>query len=150
MSTADARATTSTDPATVAVDFLEALAAKDLDAALDLVADDIAYTNVPMPAVHGRDRLEQIFRPLLGDRFGFRVHFHNVAAEDGVVLTERTDALLIGPVSWQFWVYGRFEVVDGRITVWRDSFDYADLTVGLVRGLLALKWPGVGRRWPSP
>ena len=72
-----------------------------------------------------------------------------VGAEGDVVLTERTDALVIGPVVWQFWVYGRFEIVDGRIAVWRDSFDYADVTVGLVRGLLGVKWPALGRRWPS-
>lgn len=135
-------------PADVARTFLEALADEDLDAALALVADDIVYTNVGMPSLHGRHRLERAFRPLLG-RFGFRVHFHNVAAEGSVVLTERTDALVIGRMHWQFWVYGRFEVVDGRITVWRDSFDYVDVTVGLVRGLLALRWPHLGRRWPD-
>ena len=135
-------------PAQVVRDFLDALAGNDLDAALELVADDLVYTNVPMPSLRGRDRLDRAFRPLLG-RFGFRVHFHNVATEDDVVLTERTDALVIGPVVWQFWVYGRFEIVDGRIAVWRDSFDYADVTVGLVRGLLGIWWPGLGRRWPT-
>ncbi len=129
-------------------DFLEALADEDLDGALDLVADDIAYTNVPFPALRGRERLEQAFRTMRG-RAGFRVHFHAVAVEDGVVLTERTDALVFGSVVWQFWVYGRFEVVDGRITVWRDSFDYADVTVGLVRGLLGAVWPALARRWPA-
>lgn len=133
---------------TVVRDFLEALADNDLDAALRLVADDLEYTNVPLPTLHGRDRLDRAFRPLLG-RFGFRVHFHNVAESDGVVLTERTDALLLGPVVWQFWVYGRFEVVEGKITVWRDSFDYADLIVGLVRGILGVWWPKLARRWPT-
>ena len=82
-------------------------------------------------------------------RGGFRVHFHAVVVEGGVVITERTDALVFGSVVWQFWVYGRFEVVDGRITVWRDSFDFADLTVGLVRGLLGAVWPTFARRWPA-
>lgn len=135
-------------PETVAVEFLEALAEVDLDRALDLVAEDLAYTNVGLPTLHGRGRLEQAFRPML-QRFGFRVHFHHVATEGNVVLTERTDALVLGPVVWQFWVYGRFEIVDGQIAVWRDSFDYVDVTVGLVRGLIGVKWPGAQRRWPT-
>ena len=135
-------------PDEVVVGFLEALQAEDLDAALDLVADDLAYTNVSLPTLHGRGALERVFRPLLG-RVGFRVAFHNVAADGGVVLTERTDALVFGPVTVQFWVWGRFEVVDGRIAVWRDSFDYGDMVVGLVRGLLGAWRPSLGRRWPG-
>ena len=138
---------TRADEATVR-EFLLALEAADIDAALELVADDIAYTNVPYPTLHGRRRLERAFRPL-GGRMGFRVAFHHVTADGGVVLTERTDALVLGPVHWQFWVYGRFEVVDGRIAVWRDSFDHADLLVGLVRGVLGAWLPALGRRWPS-
>lgn len=128
--------------------FLEAMEAGDVDGALALVDEGIEYTNVPLPPIRGRDRLARVLRPLQG-RVGFRVHFHNVAASDGIVLTERTDALVLGPVHWQFWVYGRFEVVDGRITVWRDSFDQVDLLVGVVRGLLAVAWPAAGRRWPT-
>lgn len=128
--------------------FLEALEAGDVDGAMGLVAEDIEYTNVPMPPLRERHRLDKLFRSF-SDRAGFRVHFHNVAADGGTVLTERTDALLLGPVHWQFWVYGRFEVVDGQITVWRDSFDFADLLIGLVRGLLALVWPAAARRWPT-
>lgn len=128
--------------------FLETLEDGDVESAMGLVAEDIEYTNVPMPPLRGRQRLDKAFRSF-SHRASFRVHFHNVAADGGTVLTERTDALVIGPVHWQFWVYGRFEVVDGRITVWRDSFDFADVLVGLVRGVLALAWPAAGRRWPT-
>lgn len=150
MSDAEARISVNgtASAARVVLTFLDALADEDLDAALDLVADDLVYTNVPFPPMRGRAALDRAFRPMLG-RFGFRVHFHHVAADDGVVLTERTDALLLGPVVWQFWVYGRFEVVDGRITVWRDSFDFLDLTVGLVRGAIGALWPPARRRWPT-
>jgi limonene-1,2-epoxide hydrolase len=36
-----------------------------------------------------------------------------------------------------FWVCGTFEVRDGRITLWRDRFDYADLTWAFLRGTAA-------------
>lgn len=139
---------TTTDVEATVRSFLEALEAEDLDAALDLVDEDLVYTNVSLPTLRGREALARAFRPLLG-RAGFRVHFHNVASDGPVVLTERTDALILGPVHWQFWVYGRFEVVDGRITVWRDSFDWRDVIVGLVRGGAAVAFPAVGRRWPG-
>lgn len=129
-------------------EFLEALARDDLDAALALLDDDVVYTNVSLPTVRGRQRVDRLFRPIIG-RAGFRVHFHAVMEEDGVVLTERTDALILGRVHWQFWVYGRFEVRDGQITLWRDSFDWMDTNVGLLRGLVGAVVPGVARRWPS-
>jgi limonene-1,2-epoxide hydrolase len=62
---------------------------------------------------------------------------HHIASNGPVVLTERTDVLGVGPVSASFWVCGTFEVHDGRITVWRDRFDYADLTWAVVRGSVA-------------
>ena len=52
---------------------------------------------------------------------GFEVKIHRIAAEGATVLTERTDALIFGPLRLQFWVCGVFEVHDGRITLWRTT-----------------------------
>ena len=136
----------------VARDFLELLQAKDLDRAVSLLDEGVVYSNVSLPTVRGRDAVERLFRPTLG-RMGFRVHFHAIGtdeADSGVVLTERTDALIFGPVSIQFWVYGRFEVRDGRITLWRDSFDWRDMIMGMVRGVVGVALPFVRRTWPAP
>jgi limonene-1,2-epoxide hydrolase len=139
----------SADPAEVVVSFLRAIEANDVDGALELLAPDAAWINVSLPTVHGRDRIERIFR--LGPKWGshFRVHFHNVATEDGVVLTERTDALGKGRFEQRFWVYGRFEVADGQIQVWRDSFDWLDIIVSLVRGVAGAMIPSLNRPWPA-
>jgi limonene-1,2-epoxide hydrolase len=51
------------------------------------------------------------------------------------VLTERTDVLEGGGMHLAPRVYGTFEVRDGRITLWRDSFDWAALSVAFLRGL---------------
>lgn len=131
--------------------FLEALEAADLDAALSYLDEDVLYTNVSLPSVRGRAAVEKAFRAAIGP-MGFRVFFHAVGADEhdpGVILTERTDALEFGPVSIRFWVYGRFEVRDGRITVWRDSFDWGNLTNGLIRGLIGVVFPFVQRTWPT-
>jgi limonene-1,2-epoxide hydrolase len=71
------------------------------------------------------------------------VAYENVAADGPTVLTERTDVLVFGRVRAAFWVCGTFEVHDGRITLWRDRFDFVDVVLAFVRGgLKAL----VGRR----
>lgn len=138
-------------PTAVVRSFLEALEDADLDEALAYLDDDVVYTNVSLPVVRGRDAVERAFRPTIG-RMGFGVFFHAVGIDEndpGVVLTERTDALIFGPVSIRFWVYGRFEVRDGRITVWRDSFDWGNVTNGLIRGLLGVVFPFAQRKWPT-
>ncbi len=154
-STSRARSTkkvpTAPDAAAVVTGFLRALERFDLDAALDLVDDDLVYVNVTLPTLRGRDRLEQSARPVLRPgRMGFRVHFNHVATDGDVVLTDRIDELsFFGRFVMRFWVYGRFVVVDGRIVLWRDSFDWVDVTIGALRGLVGLVAPALNRRMPD-
>jgi len=137
-------------PEEVVVDFLLALAHYDLDAALDLVADDLEYINVSLPTVHGRAALERIARPALRPgRMGFDVHFNHVAVEgDDIVITDRIDELNFRRFASCFWVYGRFTVRDGKIAVWRDSFDWLDVTIGNLRALVGLFVPSLNRTLP--
>jgi limonene-1,2-epoxide hydrolase len=129
--------------------FLLALEAGELDEALSFLAEDVAWTNVSLPTIRGRARVERFLRPGL-ERLGggFRVFLHTVATSGDTVLTERTDALVLGPLEVRAWVYGRFEIVDGQITVWRDSFDWLDFTVGLVRAVAGMFVPPLNRPWP--
>ena len=144
-------ATSTTDPADVVVRFLRALTEFDVDSALDLVADDLVYSNVSLPTIYGRDRLERIARPWLRpERLGFNVHLNHVAVEGDVVLTDRVDELNWGRFASRFWVYGRFELdAGGKITLWRDSFDWLDVTIGNLRGLAGLVSPSLNRRMPE-
>ena len=130
--------------------FLHALQDGDVDTVASLLHEDAVWINVSLPAVRGRRAIER-FNRLWFERLGggFRVHFEHVATEGDVVLTERADALILGRFEQRFWVYGRFEVRDGRIAVWRDSFDWGDLLVGLVRGLAGIGAPALNRRWPG-
>jgi len=139
-----------TDPQTVVVAFLDALAASDLDRAMALLADDVEYVNVGLPAVHGRQRVASAFKGLLRPAVSFEVCNHAIAADGAVVLTERTDAISVGPFRTQFWVCGRFEVHDGRITLWRDAFDMVDITRSIVRGLVGIVAPGARPTMPPP
>lgn len=127
-------ATTSDDPIEVVRRFLGALERLDVDAAVDLLTDDVVYQNVPFPPARGLDAVERQLRWMVRHGDGFEVDWLNVAADGGTVLTERDDVLVVGPVRARFWVCGTFEVRDGRIALWRDRFDFATLTWAWLKG----------------
>jgi limonene-1,2-epoxide hydrolase len=149
IATAASAPATTTAPAEIVRTFLVALQEGDLDSALELLAEDVRYVNVSLPTVRGRRRVERLFRPAYAGGGRFRVHFHAIAADGDVVLTDRTDALGIGRFEQRLWVYGRFVVRDGRITVWRDSFDWLDVTRSALRGLIGIAIPALNRPWPG-
>jgi limonene-1,2-epoxide hydrolase len=122
--------------------FLNALMDADYETADATLDDSLVYENVGLPTIHGRARAMKLFRRMDG-RAGFEVKIHRIAADGAAVLTERSDALIIGPVRLQFWVCGVFEVHNGRITLWRDYFDFFDMTKALLRGLAAVAIPSL-------
>jgi limonene-1,2-epoxide hydrolase len=130
------------DNARIVENFLYALQDEDFDTAEALLSEHIVWQNVGWPTMRGRDRIIKLFRRGQG-RMGFEVKIHRIAAEGNAVLTERTDALVIGPLRLQFWVCGIFEVHNGRITLWRDYFDVWDITKALLRGLAATVMPSL-------
>lgn len=131
----DATATTGTATEIEVVEtFLAHLERLDVDAALALMSDDAVYQNVPLPPDRGKAAVGRTLRRMMAAGSGFAVVHHNIAANGPVVLTERTDILSVGKVDAAFWVCGTFEVHDGRITLWRDRFDWVDFTLAWVRG----------------
>ena len=123
-------------------DFLNALQNADYETADAALDDNLVYENVGLPTIHGRARAMKLFRRLDG-RASFEVKIHRIAADGAAGLTERSDALIFGPLRLQFWVCGVFEVHNGRITLWRDYFDFFDMTKALARGLIALAIPSL-------
>lgn len=115
--------------------FLGALERFDIDAAGALLDPDVVYENVSLPAARGRAATLRLLRSMPRALSGFEARTHRLAATGPVVLTERTDVLVVGRVRVAFWVCGTFEVHDGRITLWRDYFDWAATTGALVSGV---------------
>ena len=114
--------------------FFDAFHALDMDRALDLMADDVVYQNVPFPADRGKAAVARTLKGFGRIMTGFDVKMRNIAARDGVVLTERVD-ILTGPlIHLELWVCGTFEVKDGQITLWRDYFDLATAATQVVTG----------------
>jgi limonene-1,2-epoxide hydrolase len=138
------------EPTVVVAEFLDLLAAGELDRAADLLSADVLYTNVSLPQMRGRERVGGALKRTLGrPGAGFEVYTHTSAADGSVVLTERTDVLIYRRLRVQIWVYGRFEVRDDLITVWRDSFDWLNLTLALLRGLAGAVLPALAAKPPS-
>lgn len=139
---ADQSSTTVQDPTTTVEVFLNALQDEDFDTAENALAQNLVYQNVGLPTIYGRTRAMKLFRSMQG-RAGFEVKIHRSAADGASVLTERTDALTFGPLRLQFWVCGVFEVHDGRITLWRDYFDFFDMFKATVRGVAGVVVPSL-------
>lgn len=112
--------------------FFDAFVRLDTDAALALMADDIVYQNVPFPADRGKAAVARTLRGFGRFMNGFGVEMRNIAARNGVVLTERVDTLRGPLLHLEIWVCGTFAVRDGKITLWRDYFDLASATAQLV------------------
>ena len=122
--------------------LLSSLQSADTDGAGAVLDENLVYENVGLPTIRGRARALKLFRSMEG-RAAFEVKTHRIAVNGSSVLTERTDAIIIGPVRLQFWVCGVFEVHDGRITLWRDYFDTVDFLKAIVRGLLGAVVPAL-------
>ena len=139
--------TTPTAPQAVVEAFLDALADPDLERAAELLADDVVYSNVGLPTIVGREKVVRALSVMDRPTASFEVYMHAISANGPTVLTERTDVLSLGRFRSQFWVTGRFDVHDGLITLWRDSFDFLDLVRAAFRGLGGMAVP----RWrPDP
>lgn len=136
-------------PETVVQRFLQAMEAQDHDTVASLLAPDLRYTNVSLPTLKGGRRVATLIRKALRESRRFEVQLHSIASAGNTVLTERTDVLKVGPLHIGFWVCGTFEVRDGRITVWRDYFDWMDIARASLRGLAGIPLPGLRPTLPT-
>ncbi len=137
-------------PTAVVEAFLAAMSRPDLEAAMALVDDSIAYTNVSLPTMNGAAKVRKFLSGIEGPDGGFGVTMHAIAADGPTVLTERTDLIVARGVKVQLWVCGRFEVHDGKITVWRDYFDWLDIARAAARGIAARFVPSLAPTMPKP
>ncbi|WP_205877503.1 limonene-1,2-epoxide hydrolase [Mycobacterium camsae] len=122
--------------------FLNALQNEDFDTVDELLHDNLVYENVGFSRIRGGRKTTALLSKMQG-RIGFEVKIHRIAADGSAVLTERTDALILGPLRLQFWVCGTFELHDGRITLWRDYFDTFDMLKAMLRGLAGMVVPSL-------
>ncbi|MGH3518225.1 MAG: limonene-1,2-epoxide hydrolase family protein [Haloechinothrix sp.] len=126
--------------------FLAALEDLDIDRAVSHLAPDVVYQNVSLPAARGIAAVTRQLRWMAKYGTGFEARTHHIAADGPFVLTERTDVLEMGSWRAEFWVCGSFEVRDGRIVLWRDYFDWANVLGAGVRGAGRAAIAAISRR----
>ena len=109
-------------------EFMARIVRMDLDAACELVSDDVEYDNVPMGKVVGPDGIKSVLGQMVGMLDEVDWVIHRQVAAGSLVLNERTDRFGINGNWMDLPVAGVFEVHDGRITLWRDYFDMTTFT----------------------
>ena len=108
-------------------DFLESWQGRDLDTICSFLAEDAVYHNVPVKPIEGIAGIRSIFKAFLDAFTAAELKIITLAAEPGLVLTERIDYFtmndgrrIVLPVT------GVFVVKNGKITRFSDYFDLAD------------------------
>ena len=105
--------------------FFDLINTERFDAAIDLLALDVFYHNVPMPEMRGRENVRGFHKSFgVGDRARVDWRLLRIAQDGDTVLTERLD-IFSGDNGGRIELptMGSFRVVDGAVSEWRDYFD---------------------------
>ena len=109
--------------------MIRANEARDVEAVLGLLTDDIAYENVPIGVMNGHDEVRAMLGPFLGGAERVEWEVLEQVEQGDVVMNERVDRFwLPGDITIELRVAGLFKVRDGRVALWRDYFDLAVFT----------------------
>jgi limonene-1,2-epoxide hydrolase len=109
--------------------LIKANEARDVDAVLALLSDDIVYENVPMNVMNGHDEIRAMLGPFLGSAEHVAWEVLEQVESGNVVMNERVDRFsLPGDHKIELRVAGIFKVDGDKVTLWRDYFDLAEFT----------------------
>ncbi|OBI99071.1 nuclear transport factor 2 family protein [Mycobacterium asiaticum] len=117
-------------PADVVVGLWQALSRRDWDAVKSFLSDDCLYVDMPVPALAARGPDDIVTRLKLG--------LEPLAAyenHDGVLVSNDSDVIYEHSETWTFQTGEKgvlrfvtvHKVVDGKITVWKDYWDFNSL-----------------------
>lgn len=105
--------------------FIAAIERKDVEAAVALVSDDVSYENMPMQPIVGPAAMAATLEMFLAPASEVDWPVLRQFEVGNVVVNERLDRFKIGDGWLELPIAGVFEVVDGKISLWRDYFDMA-------------------------
>ena len=110
--------------------FIAAWSSLDVEEILSYFADDGTYHNMPIAPVTGRENLRAFIAAFLTDWTSTDWGIINITCQNDTVFAERMDRTKIGNRNVDLPCCGVFEMVGGKIKVWRDYFDMATYTKG--------------------
>ena len=111
-------------PENVVRAFIAAWHGPDLDQVCALLGEDVAYHNIPMEPLAGKNAVEAYLRAA-GPFEESDWELLHIAASGEFVLTERVDRMVKGGKRIALPLMGIFRVSGGLIREWRDYFDLA-------------------------
>jgi limonene-1,2-epoxide hydrolase len=114
---------TDEQPIDVVRRFCDAWSRNDLDEIIAFFSDDAVYHNIPLQPVAGPEQIRATIEGFSGGVEKIEFIVDAIAADGGIVLTERRDVFTFPNGEISLPVMGTFEVVEGKITAWRDYFD---------------------------
>ena len=106
-------------------DFVAAFNAKDVDKIMSYWGPEPVYHNMPGPPVKGTEAVRGLIESFLSPAEKVNWEILHIAESGDTVLAERVDRFVIGGKEVVLPCNGAFEIVDGKIAVWRDYFDMA-------------------------
>jgi limonene-1,2-epoxide hydrolase len=111
-------------PEQVVTDLIRACEARDLDAVVALVTEDIEYDNVPIGKVFGPDGVLGVLSAGVSQAAS-QVEWvvHRQVAAGNTVMNERTDRFLVDERWIEIPIAAVFEVRGDKVSLWRDYFD---------------------------
>ncbi|MGZ3142318.1 limonene-1,2-epoxide hydrolase family protein [Lentzea chajnantorensis] len=127
-----------TNPSDVVLALLRATETLDENAVVRHMGDEVVWRNMPFPPARGKRTVARHLRLMNRAVTGVEVRVHHIAANGGVVLTQRTDVVRRGGFEAAFWVCGTFVVKDGKVVLWRDHYDHAYVAGAFLKGLAKL------------
>jgi limonene-1,2-epoxide hydrolase len=112
------------NPSDVVAAFIAAVEAMDVDAAVELLTEDVSYENVPVSPIVGKEAVRATLIGFLGPARAVEWPVLREVVAGNVVVNERLDRFQIDDGWLELPVAGFFEVTDqGLISLWRDYFD---------------------------
>lgn len=114
-------------PLVVAHNMVNAWNAVDADQIADLFAEDGVYQSMMDKPTVGRETIRSKFSALLKGVTMLELQLRNVAVSGDVVFLERIDVFTNNGKDGAVPVVAVLEIRDGKVAIWREYFDRAEL-----------------------
>lgn len=114
-------------PLEIVTSFMAAMEKLDYDKAMQFIAADCEYTNVPLATVRGPEGVRGVLEPFFAPTLENQLLVQRQAVAGPIVFMERLDRHRLEKGWVELPVTGVFEVHGGKITLWKDYFDAATI-----------------------
>ena len=103
--------------------FIQDWSSLDADKLADYFTEDGTYYNMPSDPVSGRDNVREFIKAFLTTWQSTQWEILNIIGDGDVVFAERLDKTQTTQGNVDLPCAGVFEMMDGKIRIWRDYFD---------------------------